>query len=546
MQIVDASELKIEELTVDVSNTFLKGEKGDTGAQGPQGEQGIQGIQGIQGPQGPQGEKGNPGNGIESIVKTANVGINDLYVITFTNGTQKEIVVNNGVGIESIELLKSEGLVDTYQIRFNNLKTTTFTIKNGEKGDVGPQGPQGEKGNPGDPNILTIGTVTSGDIASATISGDSPNQVLNLVLPKGEKGEIGPQGIQGVQGLQGEVGPSNVLTIGNVTSGENAQATITGNSPNQVLNLVLPKGEKGEIGPVGPQGPAGDVGQYSTLSIGTVVSGETASATITGEAPNQTLNLTLPRGEKGENGVQGAQGDVGPQGPQGPQGIQGIQGETGETGPANTLSIGTVTSGDTANATITGTAPNQTLNLVLPKGNPGETGPANNLSIGTVISGDTASATITGNVPNQQLNLVLPKGDKGDSGEINETVLYTNLTGTTSDFELSDSINNFKYIDVYASYRDIDGRILTQMKTLDKNITSWTSSNYPGYCLCFNFISLMTISNDKKQQIDSLILRFGSETTGKTVIYDKSWISRDGSYVQDYLGIRINKVVGRN
>lgn len=32
------------------------------------------------------------------------------------------------------------------------------------------------------------------------------------------------------------------------------------------------------------------------------------------------------------------------------------------------LTIGTVSSGDTAAATITGTAPNQTLNLVLPKG----------------------------------------------------------------------------------------------------------------------------------------------------------------------------------
>lgn len=41
----------------------------------------------------------------------------------------------------------------------------------------------------------------------------------------------------------------------------------------------------------------------------------------------------------------------------------------GPAGPANTLAIGTVTTG-TANATITGTAPNQTLNLTLPPGPP--------------------------------------------------------------------------------------------------------------------------------------------------------------------------------
>jgi hypothetical protein len=36
----------------------------------------------------------------------------------------------------------------------------------------------------GDPNTLTIGTVTSGSTASATITGTSPNQTLNIVLPQ--------------------------------------------------------------------------------------------------------------------------------------------------------------------------------------------------------------------------------------------------------------------------------------------------------------------------------------------------------------------------
>ncbi len=89
----------------------------------------------------------------------------------------------------------------------------------------------------------------------------------------------------------------------------------------------------------------------------------------------------------------------------GAQGPQGPTGPTGLTGPANSLVIGTVTSG-TAAATITGTAPSQTLNLTLPPG------PANSLSIGTVVQG-IAGATITGTAPTQTLNLTLPKGDKG-------------------------------------------------------------------------------------------------------------------------------------
>ncbi len=52
----------------------------------------------------------------------------------------------------------------------------------------------------------------------------------------------------------------------------------------------------------------------------------------------------------------------------------GATGAQGPAGPANSLSIGTVTSG-TAAATITGTAPSQVLNLVLQKGDTGSTGP---------------------------------------------------------------------------------------------------------------------------------------------------------------------------
>lgn len=133
--------------------------------------------------------------------------------------------------------------------------------------------------------------------------------------------------------------------------------------------VELPTGAQGIKGDTGEQGPA------NTLSIGSVEKGENASAIITGESPHQLLSLILPKGDQGEQGIQGEKGDKGDpgiQGIQGPQGIQGVKGDTGATGPANTLSIGTVTSGNTASATITGEAPNQELNLVLPKGEDAE------------------------------------------------------------------------------------------------------------------------------------------------------------------------------
>lgn len=67
------------------------------------------------------------------------------------------------------------------------------------------------------------------------------------------------------------------------------------------------------------------------LSIGTVTTGEAgtqASATITGNAPNQTLNLTIPKGDKGDTGEMGPQGAKGETGPQGPAGQDGVDGTT--------------------------------------------------------------------------------------------------------------------------------------------------------------------------------------------------------------------------
>lgn len=173
---------------------------------------------------------------------------------------------------------------------------------------------------------LTAGTVTTGaagSSAAVSITGSAGSQVLNLTIPRGD---VGPQGVQGIQGVKGDkgdkgdtgdtgatgpAGPANTLAIGTVTSGASAAATITGTSPNQTLNLTLPKGDKGDTGNTGATGPA------NSLSIGTVTAsapGGAASATITGTAPTQTLNLVIPRGE---TGPQGPQGEVGPQGPAG-------------------------------------------------------------------------------------------------------------------------------------------------------------------------------------------------------------------------------------
>jgi len=129
--------------------------------------------------------------------------------------------------------------------------------------------------------------------------------------------------------------PSLLVTVGSVTNlptGSTPTVTNTGVNDTAVLNFGL------------PQGPAGTV-QVGTTTTGTA--GTNASVAATGTPENRVLNFTIPRGD------------------QGIQGIQGLTGNTGAVGPANTLAIGTVTAGPTAAASITGTAPNQTLNLTL-------------------------------------------------------------------------------------------------------------------------------------------------------------------------------------
>lgn len=70
--------------------------------------------------------------------------------------------------------------------------------------------------------------MTPGDTAQATISGDAPNQTLNLVLPKGDKGDKGDTGADGAQGADGITPHIDDTTkhwmIGETDTGVSAQA----------------------------------------------------------------------------------------------------------------------------------------------------------------------------------------------------------------------------------------------------------------------------------------------------------------------------------
>ena len=198
-----------------------------------------------------------------------------------------------------------------------------FQLK-GEQGIAGPVGPA---------NTLSIGSVTKGDDASATITGEAPNQTLNLVLPKGDQG---PQGVAGPKGDQGNTGPANTLSIGSVVKGDNASASITGEAPNQTLNLVLPKGDQGIKGDKGDAGQGyNDLGlwvqggAYNPYDIVTY-NGSSYNCTVAVNPSNVPPNVDTAHFELFAKG-----GDQGPKGDQGEQGIQGIPGPIGPSGEIN-------------------------------------------------------------------------------------------------------------------------------------------------------------------------------------------------------------------
>lgn len=122
----------------------------------------------------------------------------------------------------------------------------------------------------------------------------------------------------------------------------------------------------------------------------------------------------------------------------------------GDVGQATNITVGTVGEGD-AYAEITGTAPNLTLHLNIPKGDEGDPGPANTLTIGTVTEGP-AAATIIGAAPNQTLNLVLPKGDPGDEGPRG----YSVLSGAGAP-DSDDGDNGDFWIDIASPDRTVYG-----------------------------------------------------------------------------------------
>ena len=280
---------------------------------GPKGEQGIQGIQGEQGIQGKQGKVYVP-----SVNAKGDISWN------LAEESESEVPVARNI--------------------------------------QGPQGPQGIQGPQGERGIQGIQGATGAQGIQGNPGARGPQGEQGIQGPQGLQGPTGAQGPKGEQGLKGDDGADGksftILSLFPTLlklqeahpTGEAGNAYAVGTANNNYIyiwdvekeewtnigQLQGPKGSQGEQGIEGPQGNAG------TITIGTVISGDSPRVENVGTATDAILNITLPegkkgeQGEKGETGAQGPKGEQGiqgPQGVQGEQGIQGIQGPEGQRGP---------------------------------------------------------------------------------------------------------------------------------------------------------------------------------------------------------------------
>lgn len=282
--------------------------------------------------------------------------------------------IGGGSGGNGMTDAQKEQLTTAYNHALSDAVTSTDVVNSAiatyvEANKASLKGDKGDKG-----DSFTYADFTQGQLAELKgAKGDRGDKGENGAKgekgDKGDRGETGATGADGKDGAKGADGITPALKVGSVTTldaGSNATVTMSENSNVYTLDFGIPKGAKGDTGASGSGGETTIVNP--TITIGTVTNGDTANATITGDSPNYTLNLVLPKGDKGENGAKGETGA---------KGADGAKGEKGADGVTPTLSVGTVTTGEagsSASVTMSGTAPYYVLNFAIPKGDKGDKG----------------------------------------------------------------------------------------------------------------------------------------------------------------------------
>lgn len=241
-----------------------------------------------------------------------------IYMFTLSDKTPaveidvKETAIAQGAGQDLYERAKKElGYSGTFEEFLASFK-----------GDTGERGIQGERGMDGLPGA------------------------------KGDKGDTGERGADGLPGAKGDTGERGAD------------------------GLPGAKGERGADGAVGAKGEKGDTGERGQDGLNGKSAYEIAVAN--GYVGSEDEWLSSLKGDSGSSGRDGKSAFESSGGYQHfdteSEWVASLKGAKGDDGKSATVTIGTVTTGETASVTNTGTESEAVLNFVLPAGGGGNNG----------------------------------------------------------------------------------------------------------------------------------------------------------------------------
>lgn len=259
--------------------------------------------------------------GIQSIAKLSTSGLVDTYRITLADTTTFDFAVTNGRSITGISKTSTSGLVDTYTIRYNNGTTTsTFTVKNGEKGDKGDnayvwikyasQEPTESSHSIGDIPDDWIG-IYSGNASTAPTDWKQ----YKWFKHKGEKGDTGSPATLATKSVTYQVGDSGTI----IPSGTWVNSVPVASQGKYLWTKTEVRFNTGD-----------PVISYSVARMGVDGSGSVSS--VAGVSPDATGNVTLTAADVGALAVSGGE-MTGPINMNG-QSLSGLNAPTKDTEPA--------------------------------------------------------------------------------------------------------------------------------------------------------------------------------------------------------------------
>ena len=199
------------------------------------------------------------------------------------------------------------------------------------------------------------------------------------------------------------------------------------------------------------------------------------------KAKAPTLAISETNGDWLIDGVDSNQVAVGSQGPQGAKGDAGVS-----------FVINSVTTGDSASVTNSGTTSDVKLDIVLPKAADGKNGVTPSFKIGTVTAGDSASVTDSVDGTTHTLNFVLPQPDlsaytatdtltKLLTDKVDKTTLTSYYTASQMDTKLSNKadlsmVANIADKDTVVTLSDKVTRLQDQVNTQAQTIVKLNDS----------------------------------------------------------------------